>query len=272
MDLRCWNVVCDLIWWNYLYIMNVMHFKTVSKVTNKEQENGMAEQPDNRGWFCLLGAVSQHTGCLDSLLPHHTNTPVGPVDIITTSSFGMTHSSTTPCIFCSAHCPSWTPCICPHLSPKWPLTFCLGTIISPSAIECGIQLFLFTTLVAVEGLLLAIMAYNCFVAICYPLCYSILTFVLLHPQVSDHLCPHAACILAESTAHCLDPCSLYCASPFLCHQRNPSLFCEITTLLKLVCAHTAWYEKGLSVVLFFSSHPSQLLWPPMEAYYPLYYW
>lgn len=95
--------------------------------------------------------------------------------------------------------------------------------------------------------------------ICYPLCYSILTFVLLRPQVSDHLCPHAACILAESTAHCLDPCSLYCASPFLCCQRNPSLFCEITTLLKLVCAHTAWYEKGLFVsgVIF--------LLPPISA-------
>lgn len=120
MDLRCWNVVCDLIWWNYVYIMNVMHFKTVSKVTNKKQENGMAEQPDNRGWFCLLAPVSQHTGCLDSLLPHHTSTPVGPVDNITTSSFGLTHSSTAPCIFCSAHCPSWTPVyvhICPQNDP-----------------------------------------------------------------------------------------------------------------------------------------------------------
>lgn len=45
--------------------------------------------------------------------------------------------------------------------------------------NCGIQLFLFMTLVGAECLLLAVMAYDCYVAICHPLHYSI----LMHPTV-----------------------------------------------------------------------------------------
>ncbi|XP_008708106.2 olfactory receptor 2T27-like [Ursus maritimus] len=127
--------------------------------------------------------------------------------------------------------------------PKIAIDFLSGRN-SISYIGCGIQLFLFTTLVGAECLL-AVMAYDRYVAICHPLHYSVL------------MCPVVCAFMVTGTwlgallnalIHVIYTLSLpYCASREIHH-----FFCEIPALLKLVCADTSLYENGLFVsgVLF----------------------
>ncbi|EFB26421.1 hypothetical protein PANDA_019287, partial [Ailuropoda melanoleuca] len=128
--------------------------------------------------------------------------------------------------------------------PKIAIDFLSGRN-SISYTGCGIQLFLFTTLVGAECLLLAVMAYDRYVALCHPLHYSVL------------MCPVVCAFMVTGTwlgallnalIHVIYTLSLpYCASREIHH-----FFCEIPALLKLVCADTSLYENGLFVsgVLF----------------------
>ncbi|XP_004456941.1 olfactory receptor 2T27-like [Dasypus novemcinctus] len=109
-----------------------------------------------------------------------------------------------------------------------------------SFIYCAIQLILFTTIMGAECFLLAVMAYDRYVAICHPLRYSIL------------MCPSVCASMVAGTwlgalfnalAHVIYTLNLpYCASREIHH-----FFCEIPALLKLVCADTSHYENGLYV-------------------------
>ncbi|XP_049726299.1 olfactory receptor 2AJ1-like [Elephas maximus indicus] len=121
-----------------------------------------------------------------------------------------------------------------------------------SFIGCGVQLFLFTTLVGAECLLLAAMAYDCYVAICHPLGYPIFMrplicmLMVVGPWLRG---------LLNALIHVVYTLTLpYCISREIYH-----FFCDIPALLKLVCVDTSQYEKGLFVsgVIF--------LLPPMSA-------
>ncbi|KAM6223485.1 olfactory receptor 2T2-like [Rhynchocyon petersi] len=107
-----------------------------------------------------------------------------------------------------------------------------------SFIDCGIQLFLFMTLVGAECLLLAVMAYDRYVAICHPLHYS----VLMRPAVYGFMIIGTWLgALLNALIHVIYTLNLpYCASREIHH-----FFCEIPALLKLVCADTSLYESGL---------------------------
>ncbi|XP_075399399.1 olfactory receptor 2T27-like [Tenrec ecaudatus] len=114
-----------------------------------------------------------------------------------------------------------------------------------SFIDCGIQLFLFTTLVGAEYLLLAVMAYDRYVAICHPLRYAI----LMRPAICGSLVVGTWLgALLNALIHAVYTLNLpYCASREIHH-----FFCEIPALLKLVCADTSLYEHSLffSCVVF----------------------
>nr|XP_023409465.1 olfactory receptor 2T27-like [Loxodonta africana] len=109
-----------------------------------------------------------------------------------------------------------------------------------SFIDCGIQLFLFMTLVGAECLLLAVMSYDRYVAICHPLHYSI----LMRPAVCGFMVVGSWLgALLNALIHVLYTLNLsYCASREIHH-----FFCEIPALLKLVCGDTFLYENGLFV-------------------------
>ncbi|XP_004696924.1 olfactory receptor 2T27-like [Echinops telfairi] len=109
-----------------------------------------------------------------------------------------------------------------------------------SFIDCGIQLFLFMTLVGAECLLLAVMAYDRYVAICHPLHYAI----LMRPAICGSLVVGTWLgALLNALIHVMYALNLpYCASREIHH-----FFCEIPALLKLVCADTSLYEHGLFV-------------------------
>ncbi|XP_054985182.1 olfactory receptor 2T27-like [Sorex araneus] len=135
--------------------------------------------------------------------------------------------------------------------PKMVLVFLSGDR-RISFIGCSFQMFLFTTLGGSEYLLLAVMAYDRYVAICQPLRYPI----LMRPRV----CVVLVLVtwlgaLLNAMIHVIYTMTLpYCGSQEIHH-----FFCEIPALLKVVCVDTSQYEKGVFVsgVIF--------LLPPISA-------
>nr|XP_023397060.1 olfactory receptor 2L3-like [Loxodonta africana] len=102
---------------------------------------------------------------------------------------------------------------------------------SVSFIGCGVQSFFFVTLAGAEPLLLASVAYDRYVAICFPLHYPI--------HLSRNLC--VLVTIGSSMIGCLNVCAHnayelhtpYCRSKIINH-----FFCDLTAILALVCMDT----------------------------------
>ncbi|XP_004467546.1 olfactory receptor 2T11-like [Dasypus novemcinctus] len=104
-----------------------------------------------------------------------------------------------------------------------------------SFVACGIQIFLYMTMIGSEFFLLGLMAYDRYVAVCNPLRYPVLM-------------NHKVCLLMAVGAwfggsldgFLLTPITMnipYCGSHNINH-----FFCEIPALLKLACSDTSLYE------------------------------
>ncbi|XP_049726707.1 olfactory receptor 2T33-like [Elephas maximus indicus] len=118
--------------------------------------------------------------------------------------------------------------------PKMAANYLTGTrSISPTG--CGAQIFLFLTLGGGECFLLAAMSYDRYVAICHPLCYSIL--------MSQRLC-----LLMTAGSWLLGgvdglmQAGATLSFPY-CHSREINhFFCEAPSLVRLACADTTIFE------------------------------
>ncbi|KAG8575999.1 hypothetical protein GDO81_009737 [Engystomops pustulosus] len=97
-----------------------------------------------------------------------------------------------------------------------------------SIIGCAIQMFLFIELVSTEGMLLAVMAYDRYVAICKPLYYTVI--------VNKVTCIKLVC--SVFTAGCLNSL-LHTSAAFslpFCHSNHINHFyCDINPILRLSC-------------------------------------
>ncbi|XP_074046185.1 olfactory receptor 5V1-like [Macrotis lagotis] len=105
---------------------------------------------------------------------------------------------------------------------------------------CLSQLFFLVTFAGSESVLLAAMAYDRFIAICYPLRYPVL--------MSNKVCAYLAagswlCGLVDSLAHTGLIAALTLCGP---NQIN-HFFCDIPLLLKLSCSDTSVNEVALYV-------------------------
>ncbi|KAB0361391.1 hypothetical protein FD754_005547 [Muntiacus muntjak] len=128
--------------------------------------------------------------------------------------------------------------------PKMAYDFLLANK-SISIIGCGIQSFFFLTMACAEGLLLASMAYDRYVAICFPLHYPI--------RISKRVCIlmiTGSWIMGSinSCAHTTYILSIpYCQSRAINH-----FFCDVTVMLTIACIDTTVYEYTvfLSTTLF----------------------
>ncbi|XP_076991888.1 olfactory receptor 2L13 [Tamandua tetradactyla] len=104
-----------------------------------------------------------------------------------------------------------------------------------SFLGCGLQSFFFLTMACSEGLLLASMAYDRYVAICHPLHYPI--------RMSKMICVQmiiGSWILGSinSLAHTVYALHLpYCQSRVIDH-----FFCDVPAMLPLACMDTWVYE------------------------------
>ncbi|XP_006894049.1 PREDICTED: olfactory receptor 2L5-like [Elephantulus edwardii] len=123
--------------------------------------------------------------------------------------------------------------------PKMAYNFLFGNK-SISFIGCGVQSFFFLTLAGAEALLLASMAYDRYVAICFPLHYPVrmtkdMCVVMITGSwitASINSCVHTAYVLNFP----------YCLSRAIDH-----FFCDITAILTLACVDTTIYEYTVFV-------------------------
>ncbi|XDC68872.1 hypothetical protein R6Z07F_000045 [Ovis aries] len=125
---------------------------------------------------------------------------------------------------------------------------CYSSVIAPKALAtflsssklitfagCATQFFFFSLLVTTEGFLLAVMAYDRFVAICSPLRYPI----TMRPSVC------ACLVLGCYCGGCLNSIlqtSFTFSLPFCSSSHIDHFFCDVPPLLKLACADTTINE------------------------------
>ncbi|NP_001000777.1 olfactory receptor Olr1435 [Rattus norvegicus] len=115
-----------------------------------------------------------------------------------------------------------------------------------SFLGCAIQTFLFLTLGGSEALLLGFMSYDRYIAICQPLHYP----VLMSRKIC---CSMVAGAWSSSSINALVHTVYVFQLPF-CGSRINHFFCEVPSLLPLVCEDTSQYEhtvllSGLVILL-----------------------
>ncbi|XP_058435885.1 olfactory receptor 2L13-like [Marmota monax] len=125
--------------------------------------------------------------------------------------------------------------------PKMAINFLSGQM-SISFLGCVMQIFFFATMACSEGLLLASMAYDCFVAICHPLHYPVC--------MSKRVC--VKMILGSWTLGSINSVSHTTYTLHLPYCRSRAInhfYCDITAMVPLACADTSVYEY----MIFFST-------------------
>ncbi|XP_069323083.1 olfactory receptor 2L13-like [Eulemur rufifrons] len=128
--------------------------------------------------------------------------------------------------------------------PKMAFNFLSGQK-SISFLGCGVQSFFFVTMACSEGLLLASMAYDRYVAICHPLHYPI--------RMSNRMCVKMiigcwTVASINSLAHTVYALHI----PYRRPRAIDHFFCDIPAMLPLACMDTWGYEYMgfLSTILF----------------------
>ncbi|KAM5169101.1 olfactory receptor 2L13-like [Callospermophilus lateralis] len=128
--------------------------------------------------------------------------------------------------------------------PKMVYNFLSGQK-SISFLGCGVQIFFFVTLACSEGLLLASMAYDRFVAICHPLHYPIRMSKMVYVKM---ILGSWTLSSINSLAHTIYTFQIpYCRSRAINH-----FYCDIPAMMPLACVDTWDYEYMVfvSAVLF----------------------
>ena len=132
--------------------------------------------------------------------------------------------------------------------PKMASNFLFGNK-SISFIGCGIQSFFFLTLAVAEALLLTSMAYDRYVAICFPLHYPI--------RISKRVC--VLMITGSWIMGAINSCAHTTYSLHIPYCRSRAInhfFCDVPAMLTLACMDTWIYEYTV-----FVSTTVFLLWP-----------
>uniref|UniRef100_A0A8D1DS65 Olfactory receptor n=1 Tax=Sus scrofa TaxID=9823 RepID=A0A8D1DS65_PIG len=113
---------------------------------------------------------------------------------------------------------------------------------------CVTQTYFFMFFACIDNLLLAVMAYDRYVAICHPLRYTI----IMREELC--LCLLAGCWLL-SCAYALTHTLLLAQLSFCVDNIIPNFFCDLAALLKLSCSDTSLnelviYTSGAAVFIF----------------------
>ncbi|XP_043851674.1 olfactory receptor 2G6-like [Dromiciops gliroides] len=105
---------------------------------------------------------------------------------------------------------------------------------------CIAQLYVAMGLGSTECILLTVMAYDRYAAVCRPLHYA----VIMHPRLCLSL---AATAWLSGLVTSLIQCSLTIQLPLCGHNQLDHIFCEVPVLIKLACVDTTFNEAQLFV-------------------------
>ncbi|KAM5299942.1 LOW QUALITY PROTEIN: olfactory receptor 2T27-like [Ctenodactylus gundi] len=111
---------------------------------------------------------------------------------------------------------------------------------SISQVACGAQIFFFLTLGTAECILITLMAYDRYVAICNPLQYAL----IMNPRVCLQM---AAASWAGGALTSLAHTAYAMHFPVCGSRELPHFLCEVMAILKLVCEDISAYEKAVVV-------------------------
>uniref|UniRef100_A0A8D2CW37 Olfactory receptor n=1 Tax=Sciurus vulgaris TaxID=55149 RepID=A0A8D2CW37_SCIVU len=113
-----------------------------------------------------------------------------------------------------------------------------------SFLGCFIQLFIFLSLGTTECILLTVMAFDRYVAVCQPLHYA----TIMHSRLCQQLAAVAWIIgLVESVVQ--TPATLHL--PFCPHHQVDDFVCEVPALIRLSCGDTTYNEIQMAVASVF---------------------
>ncbi|XP_072473092.1 olfactory receptor 10N1-like [Notamacropus eugenii] len=134
-------------------------------------------------------------------------------------------------------------------SPKM-LVFLPGNSRAISYKGCASQLFFYHFVGCVEGILYSVMSYDRFVAVCHPLCYTVI--------MNSRLCVVlATCTSLIGCAHATILTSLTFQLPYCGPNEIDYYFCDIPVVLPLACADSSLAQRvgftnvGLLPLMFF---------------------
>lgn len=113
-----------------------------------------------------------------------------------------------------------------------------------SFLGCSVQLFIFLSLGTTECILLTVMAFDRYVAVCQPLHYA----TIIHPRLCRQLAAVAWIVgLVESVVQ--TPSTL--CVPFCSHHQVDDFVCEVPALIRLSCGDTTYNEIQMAVASVF---------------------
>ncbi|XP_004481113.2 olfactory receptor 2H1-like [Dasypus novemcinctus] len=110
-----------------------------------------------------------------------------------------------------------------------------------SYLGCTAQLYIFLGLGAAECVLLLVMAFDRYVAVCRPLHYA----VIMHPQLCQKL---VALVWVSGVFGTLVHSPTTMKLPFCQHHRVDDFICEVPALIRLSCGDTLVNELQISVI------------------------
>ncbi|XP_012615812.3 olfactory receptor 2H2 [Microcebus murinus] len=109
-----------------------------------------------------------------------------------------------------------------------------------SFLGCSVQLFIFLSLGTTECILLSVMAFDRYVAVCQPLHYT----TIIQPRLCRQLASVAWVIgLVESVIQTPPTLRL----PFCPHRQVDDFVCEVPSLIQLSCGDTSYNEIQMAV-------------------------
>ncbi|XP_014716014.3 olfactory receptor 2H1 [Equus asinus] len=109
-----------------------------------------------------------------------------------------------------------------------------------SFLGCSVQLFIFMSLGTTECILLTVMAFDRYVAVCQPLHYA----TIIHPRLCQQLVAVAWVMgLVQSIVQTPPTLRL----PFCPHRKIDDFLCEVPSLIRLSCGDTTFNEIQLAV-------------------------
>ncbi|XP_006998397.3 olfactory receptor 2H2-like [Peromyscus maniculatus bairdii] len=113
-----------------------------------------------------------------------------------------------------------------------------------SFLGCSVQLFIFMSLGTTECILLTVMAFDRYVAVCQPLHYA----TIIHPRLCRQLAAVAWAIgLVQSIVQTPPTLRL----PFCPHRQIDDFLCEVPSLIRLSCGDTTYNEIQMAIASIF---------------------